>query len=421
METVIREPKRSAWGRSGRKEEKERGEVKPQKLKEIKIGKIFRLSTQIGEFDRVLGPSTVLGQAGLVPGSVVLLAGDPGVGKSTLLLQVALKLGGLYISGEESPEQIKMRSLRLGETINDNLLLLSETNVENILATIKEQKPNLVIVDSIQTLWTEDLSGTPGSIGQVRECALKLLNLVKSFKIPCFLIGHVTKEGAVAGPMVLAHLVDTVLYLEGERYQSLRLLRAYKNRFGPTDEVGVFTMEAKGMEEVENPSQIFLGEKGTTKEKVGAVTICPLQGTRPILCEIQALVISTKVPIPRRIFAGLDFARCQLLLAILQKNHNLPLYLSDVFLNVVGGLKIFEPAADLGISLAIASSFKNKAISQELAVFGEVGLLGELRPVPQQEKRIKEAQRLGFRKIITPQSHKNLGEVFREIFYEKKN
>lgn len=387
-----------------------------QKFSEIKTEDFKRIPTGFGELDRVLGQ-------GLVPGSVVLLAGDPGIGKSTLLLQMAMSLGGsspkrsdrpiLYVAGEESPQQIKIRALRLKNTPSDNLLILPETNVENIEETILEAKPDLVIVDSIQTLWSQSLTGAPGSVGQVRESATKLLKIAKEKHFPLFLIGHVTKEGVVAGPMVLNHLVDAVLYLEGERYQSLRLLRAVKNRFGPTEEIGVFRMDEGGLVEVTNPSELFLS-KG--KSEAGAVVTCALEGTRPILAEVQALVVPTQNPLPRRIFSGLDFNRCGLLLAILQKKLGVPCHLRDIFLSVSGGLKIFEPAADLAIILAVFSSFKNTALPQGLVVFGEVSLLGEVRMVGNLEKRKQEAKRLGFKTVISPSNFSNLNEAVRKLF-----
>lgn len=384
-----------------------------QKFSEIKTENFKRISTGFGELDRVLGQ-------GIVPGSVVLLAGDPGIGKSTLLLQMALKLSGvskspsiLYIAGEESPQQIKIRAVRFKSTPSDSLLLLPETNVENIEEVILEAKPDLVIVDSIQTLWSQNLTGAPGSVGQVRESATKLLKIAKEKHFPLFLIGHVTKEGVVAGPMVLNHIVDAVLYLEGERYQSLRLLRAVKNRFGPTDEIGVFRMDEGGLAEVTNPSELFLS-KG--KNEAGAVVTCALEGTRPILAEVQALVVPTQNPLPRRIFSGLDFNRCGLLLAVLQKKLGVPTHLRDVFLSVSGGLKIFEPAADLAIILAVFSSFKNTALPQSLVAFGEVSLLGELRMVGNLEKRKQEAKRLGFKTIISPSNFSNLNEVVQKLF-----
>lgn len=378
----------------------------PKKLQEIDNRQFKRLTTQIKELDRVLG-------GGFVPGSVVLLAGEPGIGKSTLLLQAAGFLGGLYISGEESLEQIKMRAQRL-KIEGKNLLLLSETNVENINETIEKMAGDLrlVIIDSIQTMWTEGLSGTPGSVGQVREAAAKLTQLAKKKGYPLILVGHVTKEGVVAGPMVLSHLVDAVLFFEGENYQALRLLRAIKNRFGPTDEVGIFQMDEEGIKDVQDPSGFFLS--GERKSLSGSSLVMTMEGTRPLVAEIQALVAPTKLPIPRRTTSGLDFNRVQLLIALLQKRLNLPLFSSDIFVSVAGGLKIFEPAADLGICLSIVSSFKNKPLPSDLVAISEVGLLGELRSVANLDKRIKEAKQLGLQKIVSAKNFQYLIEVVKK-------
>lgn len=378
--------------------------IKPQKLSEIQSSLGRRIPSGLTEFDRVLG-------GGIVPGSVALLAGEPGIGKSTLLLQVAASIGGkrsdrpivLYISGEESPSQIKIRAERLG-IANNQILFLPETNVETIIGQIKElitkNSLSLVIVDSIQTLWTSDLAGVPGSIGQVRECAAKLLSFAKANGIPMFFVGHVTKEGGIAGPMVLAHLVDTILFFEGERYQALRILRGIKNRFGPTDEVGVFTMEEKGLSEVGNPSGLFLAER---KGQIpGSVVTCLLEGSRPILVEIQALVVPTQLAVPRRVGSGVDWNKLQLMVAVLSRRAGLPLGGFDIFVNVAGGIKVGEPAADLAIALSIASAWADKPIVPQMVAIGEVGLLGEIRAVSQIEKRIKEAKRLGFNKIISP-------------------
>jgi len=382
---------------------KSQGLVKPQKLSEIKLSKKPRVSSGIGELDRVLG-------GGIVPGSVVLLAGEPGIGKSTLLLELVAKTGGLYVSGEESLQQIKLRAERLGVK-SDDILFLAETNVDVIVATIKQLSSKIVVVDSIQTLYTEELSGMAGSVGQVRECANCLLKVAKSNGIPVFLIGHITKEGAIAGPKVLEHMVDTVLYIEGERYGSARMLRATKNRFGPTDEVGVFQMTDKGMEEVTNPSALFLAQKaGKTP---GSVVVATLEGTRPLLVEIQALVVSTQLAVPRRISQGVDYSRLQMIVAVLTKMLRLPLGGFDIYVNVTGGLKIEEPAADLGIALAIYSSFKNIALPPKTVCFGELGLLGEIREINQSEKRKKEARRLGFVNIISPQNYSSINQVIK--------
>lgn len=441
-------------GEGGRaKWEERRGEIKPVPLGGIKSIALKRISTEIGEFDRVLGgPSTSSGQAGIVPGSVALLAGEPGIGKSTLLLQVAASISVnqsgnqrrsvLYVSGEESPQQIKIRAERLGIR-NKEILFLNETNVEEIIGVLDgwvmsggsgygdeggDQKrrpiptthprpitqnspPLLVIIDSIQTMYTPDLTGTAGSIGQVRECAAKLLNFAKTSGIPMFFIGHVTKEGAIAGPMVLAHLVDTVLFFEGERYQSLRILRSFKNRFGPTDEVGVFEMGEKGLSEVSNPSKLFLAER---REKVpGSVVTCLMEGSRPLLCEIQALTVPTQLAIPRRVSQGIDWSRLQLLVAVLSRRANLPLSSFDVFVNVAGGIKVTEPGADLAICLAIASAWADKPLDPKIVALGEVGLLGEVRQIGNLEKRIKEAKRLGFTKIVSPKEVKTVSSTIK--------
>ncbi|MDP3998846.1 MAG: DNA repair protein RadA [bacterium] len=381
--------------------------VPPKKLQEIESRQLKRTQIQIEEFNRVVG-------GGIVPGSVVLLAGEPGIGKSTLLLQIAGILGGLYVSGEESLEQIKIRAERL-KIEGKNLSLISETNVENIIQVIEKMPAkdlSLVIVDSIQTIWTEELNGVAGSVGQVRGCAAKLLQLAKKTGFPLFLVGHITKEGAIAGPMVLTHMVDTVLYFEGEKYQSLRLLRVVKNRFGPTEEVGVFQMVEEGIKEVRDPSGLFL--YGERQGLSGSSLVVTMEGTRPLIGEIQALVVPTKLPIPRRTVTGLDFNRVQLLIALLQKRVNLPLFYNDIFVNIVGGLKVFEPGVDLGICLAIASSFKNKPLPADLVAVGEVGLLGEIRSVANLEKRVKEAKRLGLKEIVTSMNYHFLAEVVKK-------
>ena len=391
--------------------------AKPQKLSEIKLSKKPRLSSGISELDRVLG-------GGIVPGSVILIAGEPGIGKSTLLLELVAKTSvsadwraGLYISGEESLSQIKLRAERLGIK-TDNLLFLAETNVDVVTATIEQLnsqtiKQLIVIVDSIQTLYTDDLMGTPGSVGQVRECANRLLKIAKSNDIPLFLIGHITKEGVIAGPKVLEHLVDTVLYLEGERFGTARLLRAIKNRFGPTDEVGVFQMTDKGMEPVANPSALFLAQKaGKTP---GSVVVATLEGTRPLLVEIQALVVSSQLAVPRRVSQGIDYNRLQMIIAVLTKILRLPLGGFDIYVNVTGGLKIEEPAADLGVALAIYSSFKNFCLPPKTVCFGELGLLGEVREVGGSRQRDKEARRLGFTNIISPQNYPSISQATKQL------
>ena len=389
------------------------GEAKLQRLSEIKEISSKRIPTGIEEFNRVLG-------GGIVLGSVTLLAGEPGIGKSTLMLQLEngvsriLKDGVIvYVSGEESPEQIKIRAGRLGVKA-ENLLFFADTDVDGIIDALEQtNKIALVIIDSIQTLYTSDLTGTAGSVGQVRECASRLLNFAKSRGIPMFLIGHVTKEGAIAGPMVLAHLVDTVLFFEGERYQSLRLLRAVKNRFGPTDEVGVFEMRESGLEEVSNPSSIFLGER--LKQVSGSVVTCLMEGSRPLMVEIQALAVSTQLAIPRRVGQGIDFNRLQLLVAVLSRRCGLPLATFDIFVNVAGGIKVAEPGADLPICLAIASAVLDTPLDPKICAIGEIGLLGEIRQIGNMEKRAKEARRLGFSKVVSPKDFSELRTVIKNF------
>jgi len=381
------------------------------KFQDIQNKEVERETTGIGELDRVLG-------GGLVPGSVVLLAGEPGIGKSTLLTQLAMKLGGktvgsvltvLYVCGEESPEQIKLRIMRLKRTdLSERSVLslsfLPTTDVDEVIS--QAGNPSLVIVDSIQTMATEDLTGMAGSVGQIRECAYRLLNLAKETGVPVFLVGHVTKEGAIAGPKVLEHLVDTVLYLEGDKHHEFRILRSQKNRFGPVDEVGVFTMSGSGLIEVNNPSDVFLEER--QKNVAGSCVAIVMEGTRPVLVEIQALVVPSQLAMPRRVASGIDQRRLQLLVAVLSKRLRLPLATDDVYVNVAGGLNLKEPAADLAVCLAIVSSFKNKPIGAKTAAFGEVGLLGEIRKVSWSEKRIKEAKKLGYSQIISPGTAKDL-------------
>lgn len=382
---------------------------KPLYLSKINSVNYQRRTTGSYEFDRVLG-------GGIVPGSVILLSGEPGIGKSTILLRLCEELSKdakvLYISGEESPQQIKMRSDRLSIT-SEQIMISSQTDVDLILSEIEENSPGLVIVDSIQTITTSDLTGIAGAVGQVRETAARLHRTAKRLHIPLFIIGHVTKEGTIAGPRVLEHLVDVVLYLEGERYHELRILRGVKNRFGPTDEVGIFSMEERGLSDVTDPQKIFLSE--AQAQVPGSVVVVASEGTRPILVEVQALVVPTKLFTPRRVANGIDFNRLQMLTAIIQKHLRLPLSDFDVYVNVASGFKISETAADLGICLAIISSFKNKALKRRTAVIGEVGLLGEIRHVPQQEKRIKEARKLGFKNILDS-GYKYLINTVKEIF-----
>lgn len=356
-----------------------------------------RIGTGIVELNQVLG-------GGIVPGSVILLGGEPGIGKSTLLLQAGCANQApsvLYVSGEESAEQIQMRAQRLGVK-TDQLRFLSEMNVDNITTTIRENKPGLVIIDSIQTMLSGDISSMAGSITQVREAAYKLIELAKSYNIPIILVGHVTKEGNVAGPKTLEHLVDVVLYLEGDRYHSFRILRSVKNRFGSTNEVGVFEMKENGLVEVKNPAGLFLAER-----KVGApgsVVTATLEGNRSFLVEVQGLTSRTVFGYPKRTASGYDVNRLQLLIAVLTKRAGLKLHDRDVYLNIVGGFKIKEPAVDLAVCLSVASSFLNKTLDPEMIVLGEVGLAGEVRSISQLTRRISEAKKLGFKKILLPKT-----------------
>ena len=349
-----------------------------------------RLDTGFEEFNRCLG-------GGIVAGSLCLVSGDPGIGKSTLLTQLALNLDKtLYVAGEESARQIKIRVDRIKP--NASLSVLNETDIDTILDKIENFKPNLVIVDSVQTLETTELESVAGSVGQVRESTHRLQKIAKQLHIPIFLVGHVTKEGNLAGPKSLEHVVDVVLSLEGDPTSMFRILRSNKNRFGPTDEVGIFEMEDKGMIEVKNPSKIFLDTK---QHAPGSAVVATLTGMRPLLVEIQALVSKSSLPSPRRTGSGIDNNRLQLLVAVLQKRLGLPFFDQDIFVNVTGGLRIFEPAADLGICMAIISSFKDKTIKEKLVFIGEVGLLGEIRAVRFLEKRVKEAKKLGFTTVIS--------------------
>lgn len=376
----------------------------PLELSKVTIKNFHRRLTKIGEFDRVLG-------GGIVPGTVILLGGDPGIGKSTLVLQIANKLENvLYISGEESAQQIKMRFDRLGLK-SSKIKIFSEIDLSSIINICQKEQPQIVIVDSIQTIYSSDFPSTPGSIVQVKECALRLQQLAKTTSTTVILIGHVTKEGSVAGPRTLEHLVDVVLYLEGERFHNNRILRAAKNRFGATDEIGIFEMTEKGLEEVKNPSKLFLEER--LKNVPGTVVTATIEGTRSFLVEVQALTSTTIFGYPQRRASGFDLNRLQLLVAILQKRANLNLGSQDVFINIVGGVTIKEPAVDLAVAMAIAGSFKNKAIDPKLCVFGELGLSGEIRQVSHEQKRIVEAKRLGFSSLTRV---KTIGELARKYF-----
>ena len=376
---------------------------KPVKLIDVTVQDEPRIPTGMQELDRVLG-------GGIVKGSLVLVGGDPGIGKSTLLLQICGDLGKnnkiLYVSGEESQNQVKLRAQRLG-IHTPGLSILSETDVENIRETVLLEQPDIVIVDSIQTMFKSDISSAPGSVSQVREATLLFMNLAKENGISIFIVGHVTKEGTIAGPRVLEHMVDCVLYFEGERHHSYRMLRAVKNRFGSTNEMGVFEMRDVGLVEVPNPSLLFL--EGRPDHAPGSAVLCTMEGTRPVLAEIQALVSPTSFGIPRRMATGIDYNRVVLLMAVLEKRVGLHMGNYDAYVNVVGGIRVTETAADLGVILAIASSFKNKVMDPKTVVAGEVGLTGEVRSVNFIEKRIMEAKKLGFDKIIIPQANlKNL-------------
>jgi DNA repair protein RadA/Sms len=370
-------------------------------LKDIKTNDEERSLTRIGELDRVLG-------GGIVPGSLVLVGGDPGIGKSTLLLQVCQRLCEdkkqvLYISGEESLRQIKLRANRMGE-FREELYLLCETNLEVIRSVIEKRKPDIVVIDSIQTMYSEDVASAPGSVSQVRESTNVFMQLAKGLGISIFIVGHVTKEGTVAGPRVLEHMVDTVLYFEGDRHASYRILRGVKNRFGSTNEIGVFEMRQNGLVEVENPSEFMLN--GKPEHASGSVVACSMEGTRPILIEIQALVCGSNFGVPRRTAAGTDYNRVNLLMAVLEKRLGLHLSNYDAYVNIAGGVKMNEPAIDLGIVMAIVSSYKNKAIDEKTIVFGEVGLSGEVRAVSMPEQRVAEAKKLGFETCIMPEVSK---------------
>jgi DNA repair protein RadA/Sms len=368
-----------------------------QPLLDVRTDGYQRLHVPMEEFSRVLG-------GGIVPGAVILIGGDPGIGKSTLLLQLAAMMGKaespvLYVSGEESLQQTRLRAERLNIS-TPHLYVQAETNLSQILLQIENLRPRLAIVDSIQSIYSEELQSSPGSISQVRECATALLRLAKAQGVPIFIVGHVTKTGGIAGPRALEHIVDTVLYLEGERFHAYRLLRGAKNRFGSTDEVGVFEMRDKGLVEVSNPSQVFLEER--LGHAAGSVVAVTMEGTRPILVEIQALVSRASLDHPRRTCNGVDFNRLLLLTAVLSKRVGIRLGDQDIFVNVVGGLRIREPAVDLAVAVAIASSFYNRPAHSTLAMFGEVGLAGELRSVSQGDRRLREAGKLGFERCLMP-------------------
>ena len=372
-------------------------EIQIVSLSEVNADDQDRITTGMAELDRVLG-------GGIVPGSLVLVGGDPGIGKSTLLLQVCQKLSEnrsvLYISGEESLSQIKLRANRMG-TFQENLKLLCETNLAAIRSVIEKRKPELVIIDSIQTMYSEEVTSAPGSVSQVRESTNVFMQLAKGLGITIFIVGHVTKEGTVAGPRVLEHMVDTVLYFEGDRHASYRILRGVKNRFGSTNEIGVFEMRQNGLVEVENPSEYMLS--GKPENASGSVVACSMEGTRPLLIEIQALVCESNFGMPRRTATGTDYNRVNLLMAVLEKRIGLHLGNCDAYVNIAGGIRMNEPAIDLGIVMAIVSSYKNRPIDEKMIVFGEVGLSGEVRAVNMPEQRVAEAKKLGFETCVVPE------------------
>lgn len=382
-------------------------ELQVSKLNDVQSSPEERLDTHIKELNRVLG-------GGIVPGSLVLVGGDPGIGKSTLLLQTCRSLSDqhtsvLYISGEESLQQIKMRADRIG-TFSDDMMLLCETNLDLIQGVIEERRPQVVVVDSIQTMFRENVNSAPGSVSQVREATSVLMRLAKERGIAIFVVGHVTKEGTVAGPRVLEHMVDTVLYFEGDRYAAYRILRAVKNRFGSTNEIGVFEMCQTGLREVPNPSEYMLD--GKPQNASGSIVVCTMEGTRPLLVEIQALVCHSAFGMPRRTAAGVDYNRVNLLMAVLEKTVGVKLSDQDAYINIAGGMKISEPAVDLGLVLSIISSFRNRPIAEDVICFGEVGLSGEVRSVNMVEQRIAEARKLGFKQCILPKvCMKNIQQV----------
>ena len=372
-------------------------EIRPVRLSEIQTDESQRISSGMEELDRVLG-------GGIVAGSLMLVGGDPGIGKSTLLLQVCHNLTGtghkvLYVSGEESMQQIKLRAKRIGD-FKDDLMLLCETNLELVRSVIEKIRPEIVVIDSIQTMYHEAVSAAPGSVSQVREATNVLMQIAKGMGISIFLVGHVTKEGVVAGPRVLEHMVDTVLYFEGDRYASYRILRGVKNRFGSTNEIGVFEMRQSGLREVTNPSEYMLD--GKPENASGSIVACSMEGSRPILIEIQALVCHTNLPMPRRTTAGTDFNRVNLLLAVLEKRAGMQMSACDVYVNIAGGIRMTEPAIDLGLILALVSSYKDIAIDEKTIAFGEVGLSGEIRSVSMAQQRVQEAKKLGFETVLMP-------------------
>lgn len=395
--TMVEEPAAKKGSGSSGGSVSMRRMAEPMSLKEVDLREDERMTTHIVELDRVLG-------GGIVPGSLTLVGGDPGIGKSTLLLQVCRHMAAdgqkiLYISGEESLRQIKLRANRIGE-FSDNLRLLCETNLETVEQTIRKEMPAVAVIDSIQTMYREEISSAPGSVSQVRESTNVLLQLAKGLGVSVLIVGHVTKEGTVAGPRVLEHMVDTVLYFEGDRHASYRILRGVKNRFGSTNEIGVFEMKEEGLLEVKNASEFMLS--GKPEGASGSVVSCSMEGTRPVLLEIQALVCHSNFGIPRRQAIGMDFNRLNLLMAVLEKRLNLQMSDCDAYVNLAGGMRIVEPAIDLGVAMAVASSFKNRVIDDKTIVFGEIGLSGEVRGVSMAENRVAEAAKLGFSTCVLP-------------------
>ncbi len=382
---------------------------KPKPLKDISTAEEMRISTGMGELDRVLG-------GGIVPGSLVLIGGDPGIGKSTILLQCCETLGKehkiLYVSGEESQRQIKLRADRLGVQA-ENLRIYSETNMSNVIACIYQEKPDILIVDSVQTMFNPALTPAPGSVTQIRDVAAGLMRIAKEESIATFLVGHVTKEGSIAGPKILEHIVDCVLYFEGEQQRAYRIIRAIKNRFGSTNEIGVFEMSAAGLCEIPNPSLALLS--GRPEGEAGSCILCTMEGTRPVLAEVQALAATSNYGNARRMSTGVDLSRVLMLLAVLEKRMGMPTSGYDVYVNVVGGLRMMEPAADLGVLLAIASSFRNRPLDSGLVAIGEVGLTGELRSCNFLENRIAEAEKLGFQRCLIPASNREGLKKFDKI------
>ena len=396
FEQKIVESKSTATGKSIKEK------ASPQVLDNVVGRTDTRMDTGIGELNRVLG-------GGLVNGSLVLLGGEPGIGKSTLILELCDKITGtgkvLYVSGEESAEQVKIRADRLGIK-NSNIMFLGETDIDVIEETILAMEPKLVIIDSIQTMYSEEITSAAGTVSQVREITARIMRVCKGHRITTIIIGHVTKDGNIAGPRVLEHMVDTVLYLEGERYFSYRILRSVKNRFGSTNEIGMFEMRNEGMVEIKNPSQILISDREDNPP--GSILVASVEGTRPLLIELQALTTPTVFGLPRRAENGIDYNRLTMLIAVLEKKTGLPLGSQDVYLNVVSGIKLVEPAVDLGTCLVVASSFKNYALPKDMVAIGEVGLTGEIRAVNMIEKRIKEVEKMGFKTCIIPESNKKL-------------